>query len=78
MKCPKIRITKPTINEDEIIVESSQLVDLSAHEIVLRNSGVLKNKAVFLPTYIAGKRVNKWIIVKDEVGNFCLVPLIEK
>ena len=70
-----LRITGSKTDEDEIVVESSRLMDLSAHEITLRNDGILKNKAVFLPTFIAGERVKEWIIARDKVGVFCAIPL---
>lgn len=58
-------------NESIIELEKSQLVDIQKKEIELerRNFGNFEDKAFYLPSFF------DWIIVKDDKGGLCLVPV---
>ena len=76
MSYPKIRIIEEK-KEDPFIkeIKESQLIDLKNFQLEIRSiESNVGGKALFLPC-VVNSHIVDWVIVTDNYGSTCLVPL---
>jgi len=77
MDYPKIRIIKK--DSSDIEIEEDQLIDLKNFQLEIRSiESTLGGISFFLSPAVDFCNIAEWIIVKDNLGALCLVPLRKK
>ena len=79
MTYPRIKIIKDERDSSVKRVKENQLLDLKGLQLEIRSvESVLGGTSFFLPDVVNSQPVTEWIIVRDNYGITCLVPLKKK